>query len=302
MKRTLIALLGAALTAGVANAQAFIIDGSKSGDAYPASDRFQTNTTGFGDSQTGTRIGGGGSELDGVFAQFTPGFLNIIFTGNLEANGNPIEIFFDTDNGATGQNTILANPDEPGLNAMTGLTFDAGFASNFYLTLNIVGNGDYFVNYATMPTGAAGAASFIGGGNIGGNGTLTGGVNPMGLLANYDNSNIGGVTGNVAGGSVADAPNVTTGVEFAIPVGMIGNVSYASGVRISAFINGGGHSFLSNQVLGGLPVDSANLGGPANVNFANISGNQFFAVPEPASMAALALGFGVLARRRRAKK
>jgi hypothetical protein len=48
-----------------------------------------------------------------------------------------------------------------------------------------------------------------------------------------------------------------------------------SPIRIAGFINNGGHTFLSNQVLGGLPDGTGNLGSPQGVNFANIPGNQY---------------------------
>src|SRR5262245_65937630 len=44
---------------------------------------------------------------------------------------------------------------------------------------------------------------------------------------------------------------VTTGVEFAIPLTAIGSPA-AANIRFCAFINGGGHTFLSNQVSRGL--------------------------------------------------
>ena len=303
MKRSLYAALGAALLSGVANAQ-FIIDGSKDA-AYPASTTFQSNFTQFGDSTTGTRQGGGGSELDGLFAEFQPGFLNIIFTGNLETNNNNLELFFDVDNGGMGQNTLRndnADVDFNGLNRMAGLTFDAGFNADFYLVLNINGDGTLNVNYATLPSAGAGTGGYLGSAQPTSNGVLTGGTNPSGLLASYDNSNIGGVSGG-NGGNTSDPSSVTTGIEFSIPTSLIGDVSYNTGVRITSFINGGGHGFVSNQTLGGLASGTENLGEPANVNFSNLAGNQFATVPEPASTAALALGLGgLLARRRRAKR
>ena len=302
MTKTLIATLGAALLAGFASAQ-FTIDGTKDA-AYPSTVTFQTAPTQFGDSNTGSIGNANGSELDGVFAQFTPGFLNIIFTGNLETNFNHLNLFFDVDGTANGQNRLLGGSGSGSLDRLgddgtgNGLTFDAGFAPDYFLDINGGSDGTFFVDYAEIPTTGAGVSAFIGqtapGG--GGNGVLTGGTNPMGLLAAVNNSNVGGVSGT----AVNDPSSVTTGVEFAIPLAMIGNVNYGTGVRISALINGAGNGFYSNQTLGGLPDGTANLGEPRNVNLNNFAGNQFFAVPEPASMAAIGFGLlGLISRRRK---
>jgi len=46
-------------------------------------------------------------------------------------------------------------------------------------------------------------------------------------------------------------------------------------------IQSGGHDFMSNQVVGGLPADSPNLGSTAAVDFSTIDGQQFALVPAP---------------------
>jgi hypothetical protein len=45
---------------------------------------------------------------------------------------------------------------------------------------------------------------------------------------------------------------------------------------VCAFINGGGHDFLSNQVLGSLVAPQCNLGEPRNVRFDQMPGLQAF--------------------------
>jgi hypothetical protein len=79
---------------------------------------------------------------------------------------------------------------------------------------------------------------------------------------------------NVAGtlGTVGDPANVTKGVEFSIPMSVLGNPAAA---RIAGFINGGGHDFVSNQVIGSLPANTGNPGEPRNLNFNNYAGDQF---------------------------
>jgi hypothetical protein len=77
-------------------------------------------------------------------------------------------------------------------------------------------------------------------------------------------------------------------------------------------INGTGHNFLSNQLLGGLPAPQGNLGGDGNGNFTgtlsginlnNYAGDQFFTVvvPEPSTYALVGLGLGALLAFRRRK-
>jgi hypothetical protein len=81
------------------------------------------------------------------------------------------------------------------------------------------------------------------------------------------------------------ASSVLTGIEIAIPLSALtkanGSTPSATDFKITAFINGQGHDFVSNMVSGdtasgGLPCPSDNLGEPRGVNFANIAGNQYF--------------------------
>src|SRR5690606_13155728 len=131
---------------------------------------------------------------------------------------------------------------------------------------------------------------------------------PNGIGVAFNNSNVGGIGGNI--GAAADsvaALAVTTGIELAIPLAAIG--SPAGAIKISPMINGSNHDFLSNQFLGGLPVGTGNLGGDgtgvftgslSGINLNNFAGDQYFVVvPEPTSLALLS-GLVLLARRRRA--
>ena len=84
---------------------------------------------------------------------------------------------------------------------------------------------------------------------------------------------------NVAGpgGTLGDPENVRKGVELAIPLAAIGNPAPGA-IRLAGFVNGGGHDYLSNQVIGGTTTNAGNFGEPRNVNFAtsaNAAGNQF---------------------------
>jgi hypothetical protein len=79
--------------------------------------------------------------------------------------------------------------------------------------------------------------------------------------------------------AVGNPGAVQTGMELVVPLAAIGNPSVGS-IKITAFINGGGHDFVSNQVLAGLPAGTpsagtANLGEPRTVDFSGVGGLQF---------------------------
>ncbi len=300
MKTRMLALAVVGCAAGVSVAQP-IINGTLDG-AYGAARAIQNAPTGFGDSNLGVVDFANGSELNNAYAVRDATTLYLFFGANLESNFNKFELFFDSKSG--GQNRLRGdNPDVDfnGLNRMgdsgggDGLTFDTGFEADYYLTMT-GGNTPYqiFANYAELVNGGVGR--YLGSGGAVTDGTLSGGNNPDGILITINNSNTAGVTGSDASG----AGLVTTGIEMAIPLSALGADGFSS-LRVSAMINGGGHDFLSNQVMGGVgPI--GNLGEPRNVNFSTIDGDQFFeveAVPEPATLAAMGIGLAALLRRRR---
>jgi len=130
--------------------------------------------------------------------------------------------------------------------------------------------------------------------------------NFVGLQLAIDNSNTAGVAGS--GGfpwdNTGDPQNVTTGVEFSIPLTAIGSPA-GTDIKITAFVNGTGHDFLSNQVAGTGILDG-NIGAAGLADFSDdlifFPGNQFVTlaaplsglsagtVPEPSSLALICLG------------
>ncbi|MCW5940752.1 MAG: PEP-CTERM sorting domain-containing protein [Fimbriimonadaceae bacterium] len=302
-RRALALALSVAL-GSTASAQ-IVIDGTKDA-AYGPGLVWQTTPTGFGDSNLGQTGAANGSELDTVYAMRTPTTLYLLFAGNLESNFNKLEIFLDTRLG--GQNRLRGdnpNVDFNGLNRMgddgsgNGMTFDAGFASDYWI--GVTGGGapyQLFANFAETNTSGGGIGRYLGQGADVTNGLLTGGDNPDGIFVTINNSNVAGVTGTTIDG----AADVLTGVEIAVPLAVL-DAAGDSPMFVTAMINGGGHDFVSNQVLNTLPFGASNLGEPRGIDFSTIPGGQYFqvpdAVPEPASMVTLALGALALMRRRK---
>lgn len=290
--------------------------GPKSGTASPISGTYRART-GFGNNTDTTVARANGNELDNITAQLgispVDGSDVVYFhiAGNLETNANKLEIFFDVIPGV-GQNTLVfddpadgytGNPDIDffALNRMggpftpttgpvqPGLTFDAGFTADYYVTLNAqnanAGGTDVelFANWARLkdvPTvGDPGAKRYLGKTSIAAGGFFDGGdllTNELALLS-INNSNTGGVAGGATAAvtPTSDPANVITGIELGLPlVDLAPWDGRTSTIKMMVFINGTGHDFVSNQVLGS--YCGTDLGEPRNVNFASKPGNQFF--------------------------
>ena len=93
------------------------------------------------------------------------------------------------------------------------------------------------------------------------------------VLSAINNSNVAGVTGTLASEALASA--VTTGMEISIDLTELGVTAETTSIKICGFINGQSHDFVSNQVFGGLPANSPNLGEPRTLDFSTILGNQY---------------------------
>ena len=118
---------------------------------YGAALSTQNTNTQFGNATSGDPInGGGGSEIDQVFGYISGGRLYVTIAGNLETNFNKFDVFIDSEAG--GSNIIDGgvlpagvdqfccggngtDPNSTGaLQRLTGLTFDAGFQADHFLT------------------------------------------------------------------------------------------------------------------------------------------------------------------------
>ena len=360
MKLTAESLLAAAfitlLAFNPAASFAQTVDGGLAGDEtfYGAALSIQNTDTQFGDAFLGDPLEADGSEINQVFGTVANGRLHMLVTGNLESNFNKLEIFIDSASG--GVNTIdganlpttvdgfcctqdganLPDSTNGALQRMEGLTFDAGFEADHYLTFTngfegTPDAGTFFAmsaHYADLTQGSAGAAQALGiqmnafgqepglgqgelldKNNNAWDGPDDGGTLPLShefvepvatgdptninnhrdmnntvdLRMALDNSNIFGVFGGT-GQTSGDPETVTTGIEFSIPLSSIS--SPTGDIRVTAFINGDGHHFASNQ-FGGEGILAGNPGGDGTGGFTgdllgvdlnNFAGDQFVTI------------------------
>jgi glycosidase len=259
------------------------VDGTlNSSEGYGSPLATQTINTGFGDnSLDSSGNSNGGSELDAVYSVATNGYLYLFIAGNVQANGNNINVFIA--DGQTGGQHTLEIGGSPGEAAMNGSIFSSGFNPNFMFT---------FTNSATILSvdeavlsGSSDVESHLG------NVTLSGGVGNnqsvggSGIAVGFNNLNLAGVNGSsgtAANQTAADA--VTTGLELGIPLSALGNPT--NSVEVLIDINGNQFAYLSNQFLPGLAVGTSNLGaggtsyGPGGgvFNFGSTAG-EYLTVP-----------------------
>ena len=265
--------------------------------------------TGFGNATDGVNSYANGSELDGgwIKVDAAGGNLYLFLSGNLESNFNKLDIFIDCVPNA-GQNEVRSdNPDvdfnglsrmgRDTVNNFPGLKFDADFASDFFITTTLGGSPQVqYANIAQMLTDGGGVGAYIGNGPFSGpTGTNLIDDQVYGCQMSINNSNTAGVSGDSA--NAGSGCGITTGIEIKIPLVLTG-WDGSSDIKVCAFINGQGHDYASNQVLGCLPAGSGNLGGdgvggyvggfPAalRLDFSTIAGNQYFSTADADACAA----------------
>jgi len=278
---TILAATVMAASLAVTSASAITLDGILDAE-YGVARSIQTTQTNFGDNNLGNQAFANGSEQDAAFVAYDGNTMYLFISGNLESNFNKCEIFIDA--AAGGQNRLRgdnADVDFNGLNRMSDLNFDTGFEADYYMMLGggDVGGGDYklFGNFATLPTLGGGVGTFLGGTD---EGVYNAGPNALGIEFTISNVNVAGEQGGCAAGSGA---GTLTGIEISIPLAAIGNPGDC--IKITTFVNGGSHDYLSNQSLAPLPPGTCNLGEPHNVDFRSHADDQFFGVcdlPTPA--------------------
>ncbi|HXD01440.1 MAG TPA: alpha-amylase family glycosyl hydrolase [Verrucomicrobiae bacterium] len=258
------------------------VDGSLSvSEGYGAPLAAQTINTGFGDNTSSGGTSSGGSELDAIYTVATNGYLYLFIAGNLQANGNNINVFIA--DGQAGGQGVLEIGGSPGEAAMNGSTFSPGFNPNLLLT---------FTNSATVLSvdravlaGGSGTESHLGSVALSGGIGNSQNVGGTGIAVGFNNVNTAGVNGSSGtAASQAAADAVTSGLELGIPLSALGDP--AGPVEVLVDINGSSFVYLSNQFLPGLAVGTGNLGagggnyGPGGgvFNFGSTSG-EYLTVP-----------------------
>jgi len=289
MKIQNLAVISAVLAVGVGSLQAQTITGNlgTSGVAYGSPLAVQTINTSFGLSS-----GGGdatGSELDAVYGSISGGSLYLFVAGNFQNNGNHLNLFLA--DGRTGQSTLSTTVSP--LSAMNGSQFSSGFSATYALDLNDY-QGTLYTSTADLVNnngGYQGAVTLTGG--IG-SGTLGDGIS---VALNNTHTSTMGASGTALSGATSGA-NTTTGLELSIPLSLLGNPT--GSIELLAALNGGGDTYLSNQLLPGLPVSSGSLG-TATFDFSSTPGEfvTIAPVPEPSTMVLGAAGMATLLRLRR---
>lgn len=178
------------------------LDGGVGGSAY-SNVFIQGNYTGFGNETDGTVDGsgpnGGGSEIDGIYVAKDGTNLYIFVAGNLEGNGNALDLYIDT--GAGGSSSLGSGSGDGGfiIDGQSGLVFDAGFGADYVFSVDST---DHDMDGMTPNVPRA----FFGdmGSNIDDLGTLAGygagnaAALAGGVILGVDNSNIDGVIGDLS--------------------------------------------------------------------------------------------------------
>jgi hypothetical protein len=301
MKTTFIAA-SASLCSAIALAggsKEIIVDGVADA-VYGDAAVVQGISTGFGNHTNSVPGVCNGSELDVAYGVIVgdaaTGHLHLVLAGNLETNFNKLDIFIDARPGS-GQNSLRndnPNLDSNALNnsmgatsgGQAGLTFDPGFDADAVLFFTVGGPPapyTMYTNYGQLLSVGTGVGGYVGAGAfdelLGAHVLPPTAIGDVGsgwqLTAALNNSNVGGVNGGA--GTPSSGAGVVSGMEIKIPLAAV-NWDGTSDIKVCAFITNGGHDYMSNQVLGGLPVGTANLA-TGRPNFAVIDGDQFFVVP-----------------------
>jgi hypothetical protein len=289
------------------------------GEYHPFPVATQNNQTSAGDNTREVLDTANGSELDAMYAkvtcedrEFPPGtctpVLRLFLAGNLQSDGANVEIFIDFDPAdgqhvLRGDNSMIANNALNRMGAKTamngnsadgplgaGLTFESGCAPDFYLSGNIIRDGQgalLLQTYAAeLPMSGQGRGWFLG--SVDFSAGFAGDATPMNgdagapairsAWVNANNMGVGAGTGPAPASGPGSGADVVSGLEFEIPLSAIGGEG--RNYRIVAFITSPDHGFVYNQVLPGLGGRDS-LGEPRNVDLSRTPGVQCATVYAP---------------------
>lgn len=272
------------------------IDGTISGDSrWGSALATQTVKTQFGDNNNSAPDqNSGGSEVDQLFITDSTTDVYVAVSGNLELNGNAVNVFFDTDGTAGGVSTLTAGSSSflSGQSAQ-GTVMPTSFKTDLILQVQLGAPQQLLTlkayKWNTAGTlvheGTVGTISGVSGqptrGSI--SGTIAGQSYTFRL--GMSNANTGPVTG-ASGSPWTASPNGTgaaTGLEMQIPKTLLGAGPYKVFVGIS-----GGTGYWSNQFLP--PMNAAgNLAWAPNLSSAGVSSITYNPIFVPVDVSAYEL-------------
>ena len=177
------------------------VDGELGADLW-SQEFLQGNFTGFGDETDGTVDGsgpnGGGSEIDGIYISKDATNLYIFIAGNLENNGNSMDLYIDT--GAGGDNQLGSGSGDGGfiVDGQSGLVFDAGFDADYVVSVDTWNDDEDDGTTPNVPRAFFGpiGSDIDDLGSLAGFGAANAGALSAGVSMGIDNSNIEGVIGS----------------------------------------------------------------------------------------------------------
>ena len=241
-----------------------VVDGIKDDGVYGSPISTQSVNTAWGDN---------GNELNAAYTCVTNNRLYLMLTGNIEANWNKLEIFFDTSDAVT-TNVLNTTDADDGAN-LDGLTFDTGFEPDYHCYFR---RGDGQAYFSLIDLSSQSNSTYGSLFNLTGSATTAtnGPANDYYMKIGYNDSNTGGVTNSTDAAADQHWTNSLHGLELSIDLRDLGNPT--GQIKMMAMINNGNRNYLSNQTLPGLPAGSGSLENPINVDFNAIAGDQFTVV------------------------
>jgi hypothetical protein len=229
-------------------------------------------------------------ELDQMFVRPGPAGLDLGIGGNLPAGWAGLALFVDAQPGGQSTLATASFPVPPyGPQALSGLTFDAGFTPERLLYLNEY-QGVLYADLFTLATGGGGSKRYLGSRAVGSAGVAGGGDNPNGLRIGYSGGNRAGVSPT----SAALAATATDGFRLHLPWPDLGLPAGGGPLSLLAMLMDNDGQVRSQMLPG---IGSAASPGYPPFDLGAIAGQQYFVLPaavgvgpEGAPMVAMTVG------------